>query len=209
MLTIVGAVAAVGIATTDWWSVWREKSHVERVAKPAVMVALLVLALSVDADPAASKWLVVIGLLFGLVGDVFLLPDVDRFLAGLGAFLIGHCFYIAAFLLMDLAFIGIVGGFAAGGVLLTYLGWPIINKVRGGPYGVPVIAYLAVTVALVVVATATHRWPIAAGGVFFAVSDGLLGLDRFVRPAPRRRVLVHMLYHLGQAGFVVGVVWTF
>lgn len=209
MLTIVGAVAAVGIATTDWWSVWRGKSHVERVAKPAVMVALLVLALSVDADPAASKWLVVIGLLFGLVGDVFLLPDVDRFLAGLGAFLIGHCFYIAAFLLMDLAFIGIVGGFAAGGVLLTYLGWPIINKVRGGPYGVPVIAYLAVTVALVVVATATHRWPIAAGGVFFAVSDGLLGLDRFVRPAPRRRVLVHMLYHLGQAGFVVGVVWTF
>jgi alkenylglycerophosphocholine/alkenylglycerophosphoethanolamine hydrolase len=207
MLTIVGGVVAAVLAATDWWSVWRGKSHVEQFAKPAVMVALLVLSLSVDADPAASKWLVAIGLLFGLAGDVFLLPQVDQFLAGLGAFLIGHCFYIAAFLLMDLAFIGIVGGCAAGVVLLTYLGWPIIKKVRGGPYGVPVIAYLAVVLVLVVVATATHRWPIAAGGVFFAVSDGLLGLDRFVRPAPYRRVLVHMLYHLGQAGFVVGLVW--
>jgi len=35
----------------------------------------------------------------------------------------------------------------------------------------------------------------------------LLGLDRFVYPAPHRRVLVHMLYHLGQAGFVWGLAW--
>jgi uncharacterized membrane protein YhhN len=207
MLLIVGGVVAAVLAATDWWSVWREKPQVEQCAKPAVMIALLVLALSLDADPTASRWLVVIGLLFGLAGDVFLLPQVDKFLAGLGTFLIGHCFYIAAFLMMDLAFIGIIGGLAAGGVLLSYLGWPIIKNVRGGPYGVPVIAYLAVVVALVVVATATHRWPIAAGGVCFAESDGRLGLDRFVRPAPRRRVLVHMLYHLGQAGFVVGLIW--
>ena len=70
MVTIIVGLVAAGLAATDWWSVWRGKSHVEQFAKPAVMVALLVLAVSIDADPAASKWLVVIGLLFGLAGDV-------------------------------------------------------------------------------------------------------------------------------------------
>lgn len=171
------------------------------------MVALIGVALLIDAEPATSRWLVIAGLTCGLAGDVLLLPQVDRFLAGLGAFLVGHGMYIVAFLLMDLAFIGIVGGLAAAAVLAIYLGWPIITRVYRGAYGVPVMAYLAVTMALVVVATATHRWPIAAGGVFFAVSDGLLGLDRFVYPAPQRRVLVHILYHLGQAGFVLGLGW--
>lgn len=201
----IGVAAA--LAAADWWSVWRVRPDIERFAKPGVMVALVGVALLIDAEPELSRWLVVAGLVFGLAGDVCLLPQVDKFLAGLALFLIGHGFYVAAFLLMDLAFIGIVGGIAAAAVLLTYLGWPIIRRVRGGAYGVPVMAYLGMVMAMVVVATATHRWPIAAGGVFFAVSDGLLGLDRFVHPAPNRRVVVHMLYHLGQAGFVVGLGW--
>lgn len=207
MIWFFGA-AAVAFAATDWWSVWSGAPKVEQLAKPGVMVALMLVAIVIDAEPAAAKWLLITGLAFGLVGDVCLLPQVDRFLAGLGAFLIGHGFYVAAFATMDLALIGVVGGFAAAAVLLVYLGWPIITSVRGGPLGVPVIAYLAMVVAVVVFATATHRWPIAAGGVFFATSDGLLGLDRFVRPAPRRRVVVHILYHLGQAGFVLGLGWV-
>ncbi|MFT4988512.1 MAG: hypothetical protein ACI9BK_001285, partial [Acidimicrobiales bacterium] len=30
MLTIVGGVVAAVLAATDWWSVWRGKSHVEQ-----------------------------------------------------------------------------------------------------------------------------------------------------------------------------------
>ena len=206
MIVFLGLVAA-GLAAIDWFSAWRGRPRVEQVAKPAVMVAFILLAIGIDADPSAARWLVVIGLAFGLAGDIFLLPQVDRFLAGLGAFLLGHGFYVAGFATMDLAFIGIVGGCAAAAVLLLYLGWPIMQRVRGGPFAVPVSAYLAMTVTVVIFATATHRWPIAVGGVLFATSDGLLGLDRFVLPAPGRRVVVHVLYHLGQAGFVVGLGW--
>jgi len=180
VIVFLGLVAA-GLAAIDWFSAWRGRPRVEQVAKPAVMVAFILLAIGIDADPSAARWLVVIGLAFGLAGDIFLLPQVDRFLAGLGAFLLGHGFYVAAFATMDLAFIGIVGGCAAAAVLLLYLGWPIMQRVRGGPFAVPVSAYLAM--------------------------DGLLGLDRFVLPAPGRRVVVHVLYHLGQAGFVVGLGW--
>ena len=207
MIIVFGVLAAV-CAAADWWAVWTARPSVEQIAKPGVMIALIIVALSVDAEPSMAKWLVVSGLVFGLVGDVLLLPQTDQFLAGLASFLIGHGFYVAAFLTMDLAFIGIVGGVAAAIVLLTYLGWPILTAVWPGPYRVPVSAYLTMTMALVIVATATHRWPIAAGGVFFAVSDGLLGRDRFVHPAPRGRVIVHVLYHVAQAGFVWGLVWT-
>lgn len=201
---IVGALAVLAMAV-DWWSVWTSTIAVERFAKPAVMVALIALALVGDAEPSAARWLLVAGLMFGLAGDIFLLPNVDRFLYGLGCFLVGHLMYSAAFAAMDLAFIGIIGGITAAAALIGYLGWPTVRAVRGGPMGPPVLAYMAVIGLMVVLATATHRWPIAAGGVLFATSDGLLGLDRFVSPAPRRRVLVHILYHLGQAGFVLGL----
>lgn len=172
------------------------------------MVALIVTALVLDAEPPIARWLIIVGLTFGLAGDILLLPRVDRFLYGLAAFLVGHGFYIAAFATMELSAIGIVGGLAAAMVLLGYLGLPTIRKVWGGPFGVPVTLYMVIVGALVVMGTATHRWPIAAGGVLFGLSDGLLGLDRFVSPAPRRRVLVHMLYHSGQAGLVLGLGWV-
>jgi len=206
-MTWASAFAFGVFALADWMAVWTDRIQVERVAKPLVMVALIGLALVVDADPAIARWFMIAGLVFGLVGDVMLSPDVDRFLHGLAAFLVGHLFYVAAFATMDWAFIGVVGGLAAAAVLMLYLGWPTVKNVRGGPLGLPVIAYMGVVSALVVTGTATHRWPIAAGGVLFAVSDGLLGLDRFVKPAPRRRVVVHMLYHLGQLGLVLGLAW--
>ena len=204
-MTIALVVLAVAIAAVDWWSVSTGRGAVEQIAKPLVMVALIGIALSIDAEPAAARWLVVAGLLCGLVGDVMLLPQVDRFLYGLGAFLIGHGFYVAAFATMELAFIGIVGGITAAAFLFGYLAVPVVKKVRGGSLFVPVVAYMTVVGLLVVFGTATHRWPIAIGGVLFAVSDGLLGLDRFVTPAPNRRVVVHMLYHLGQLGLVLGL----
>ena len=70
----------------------------------------------------------------------------------------------------------------------------------------PVIAYIGITVAIMLLGTATGRWLVAFGALAFASSDGLLGSDRFVRPAPDRRVVVHLLYHLGQAAILAGFV---
>lgn len=209
MMLVVLGVASAAAALVDWWSVWQGRRGLEQFAKPTVMVVLIALALAIDADPAVAKPLIVLGLVAGLVGDVMLLPRVDRFLVGLGAFLVGHVLYIAALSTMDLVFIGLVGGCFAAAVLMLYLGWPVVKAVIGTPYAVPVVLYMAAVCGLVIVGTATHRWPIAIGGVLFATSDGLLGRDRFVRPAPGRRVVVHMLYHLGQAGLVVGLATVF
>src|SRR5690606_41962032 len=66
--------------------------------KPLTTVLILLLALlaSPPVTPA-YQWLIVLGLLFSLAGDVFLMLPRDRFVAGLVSFLIAHLFYIAAF----------------------------------------------------------------------------------------------------------------
>ena len=69
----------------------RGRRSVERWAKPAVMVALAVVAVALGAtDDTTGRW-VLAALALGLVGDVMLLGDSPaRFLGGLAAFLVGH-----------------------------------------------------------------------------------------------------------------------
>ena len=74
---------AIGCMLTDWWSVATRRVRVEAVAKPAVMVALIGVALTGDVDPTSIRPWIVAGLAFGLVGDIALLPRIDRFIVGL------------------------------------------------------------------------------------------------------------------------------
>jgi uncharacterized membrane protein YhhN len=208
MIAIV--LAAAGLtAMVDWWSVATRNYRVETIAKPLVMIWLIIAALIIDADPTSARPWIVAGLVAGLAGDIFLLPNFDRFLAGLGAFLVGHVLYIGGLIQIRDGWVLFVIGAVAGVALLAVIGRPIVLAVRGTSYFVPVTIYIGAVGALVVVGIATGRWVLAAGAVSFALSDALLGSDRFVTPAPNRRVYVHVLYQLGQAGLVIGLSATF
>ena len=92
---VAAALTAV-VALVDWWAVARDDRRTERWAKPAVVGGLLVVALLAGAAGSpAGRW-VLLALALGLVGDVLLLPDVDRFVGGLLAFLLGHLAWVAA-----------------------------------------------------------------------------------------------------------------
>ena len=95
MPIIVGVTAAAMIA--DWVAVSRDADRIEEMAKPLVMIGLIA-AVIAGGDGTAPVVLVVIALVCGLAGDVFLLPRLDRFVAGLGAFLLGHLAYATAYL---------------------------------------------------------------------------------------------------------------
>jgi alkenylglycerophosphocholine hydrolase len=200
---ILATVAAIAMVV-DWWAVHNRRQPVENVAKPMVMIGLIGIALAADFEPASTRPWIIVALVLGLAGDVCLLPQVDKFIAGLGAFLLGHSAYLVAFSIVSspswLLLIGLVGAAA----LIAAFGVDIISAVRGSAMVWPVTAYIAVTVTIIMVGAATGRWLVAMGALVFALSDGLLGSDRFVRPAPERRVLVHVLYHTGQAAILVG-----
>ena len=85
-------------ALADWAAVARRRPDLESVAKPAVLVILILLAWLLRADSVDYGNQLLLGLVLSLIGDVLLLGRSDRhFLAGLIAFLLAHVAYICLF----------------------------------------------------------------------------------------------------------------
>src|SRR3954463_14026993 len=98
MTTTAGALLVLAgvFALVDWTGVLRHDLRLRYVGKPATLAALVAAAIALHpADGTVRVWMVV-GLLFSLAGDVFLLlPDGEKwFIAGLGSFFAGHVAYV-------------------------------------------------------------------------------------------------------------------
>jgi alkenylglycerophosphocholine hydrolase len=206
-LVLLGIAAVVAVA--NWVSRVRDDHRLEVLTKPTATLLLLGVALALDPEvPAQQAW-VAAGLALSLVGDVLLLPQVERFVGGIAAFLLAH-----------LAF---VGGFAAAGidaqtaavaavavtVLALPVAWRLLGALRAsedrGLVG-PVVVYLVVIAAMVAAAAGTGSRLALAGAAVFLLSDTILAWNRFVRPLPFGRPAVMITYHLGLTGIVLALV---
>jgi uncharacterized membrane protein YhhN len=202
-------VLPAGFALLDWYAVAREDRRTETWAKPATLLTLIVVSVSLGAaDSGPGRWLLV-ALAFGLLGDVFLLGrTTGRFQAGLAAFLVGHLAYLGCFVALGLGRPGwaLAGVAVAGAAMFQARGvLPATHRSDGPVLSVPVGVYMLVITAMVVAAWATGDWLVALGASVFVGSDTLLAINRFVRPLPRADVAVMVAYHLGQALIVLGV----
>ena len=150
--------------------------------KPLTMVFILLIAMLGQATVPFYKYMIIIGLVFSMAGDVFLMLPSNRFVAGLVAFLIAHLFYITAF----------------ASEINSLVGWPLIPlAVYGifiyilldsflGKLKIPVLVYV---VAILVMAWfAWERWIQTSqtgtllafiGAVLFVISDTILAINRF------------------------------
>jgi uncharacterized membrane protein YhhN len=196
-------------AVVDWYAVARGDRRTETWAKPATLAALVVVALVLGAaDSSAGLWLL-LALLLGLAGDVFLLDDSDsRFRLGLAAFLLGHLAFVISFtrLGLDPPDWQWMAWFVLFGCLVATRQVVPATFLRGGQaLALPVAFYTVVIGAMVILAFDTGEPLVALGAAVFAVSDSILALDRFVRPRPWAPVAVMVTYHLGQALIVAGV----
>jgi uncharacterized membrane protein YhhN len=197
------------LALVEWYAVWRRDRRTQTWAKPAVLIALIVTALALGAtDSTAGIWLLV-ALVFGLGGDVFLLGESDsRFRLGLASFLVGHLAYVACFIALGLDPQGwnYLSFLVLGGCLLATRQVAASTYLRGGlALAAPVAVYTVVIGAMVIYAFTTGVGLIAVGATIFAVSDTVLARDRFVRPWDGAQLLVMVTYHVGQALIVAGV----
>ena len=207
-------LVAICAAITDWVAVGTGRRGLEFVAKPAVMVALVGLAVALvpgsSASDAARPWFVA-ALLLSLAGDVLLMLPRERFVGGLIAFLLAHLAYIVGLgviaLVSGVVPVGVVIGLVVVGSIVLFVGLPVVRAVRlGRPrLVVPVVAYLAVISSMVVVACATGRPVAIAGALLFYASDAILAWDRFVTPKRWGRVATHVTYHAGQALLVLSL----
>lgn len=158
-------------------------------------------------------------LLLGTLGDIFLSRTAERnFLLGLGAFLVGHIFYIV-----------LLAGLSGGITPFVTAPWRIIAALcliavavavtrrllpHLGPLRVPVWIYVFVILCMGLVAlTLPAVWPFVLailGAILFIASDAILGFELFVfkdHPAPRRlpATVLWFLYWGGQCLIVLAV----
>jgi uncharacterized membrane protein YhhN len=206
-------VAAVIAAVIDWWAVSESRRSVELLAKPATMALLVGVAAGAGSPPGDVRAWLVVGAVLGLFGDVALMFDGESpFMVGLGCFAFGHLAYAAAALTIgfDAAW-GIVGVVWMVALLaFRFMSRTVPGARReGGPVlGAAVVFYAAVITAMVVTACGTGVWVAGIGAMLFAVSDWVLGHQKFVGPFPGGRLAVIVPYHLGQALLIVGLAAT-
>lgn len=156
-----------------------------------------------------ANWLVLAALLFSAVGDVALALDGQRyFVVGLGAFLVGHLFYTAAFLqhaafqplsLLPTTLILLLG------TVVSWQLWPRLGKLR-----LPVLLYILVSMGMGVSASwqRPFSWLAVLGAITFMLSDTGIAVDKFLRPFVHRDFWVMSSYYLAQLlitlSFVLG-----
>lgn len=214
--------AVFGIAMLDWYAIWTDHEKLNWFTKPATMLALL-LWLGLTSGFSGKLLWFGLAILFGLLGDIFLLLPRKFFLPGLVAFLIGHLAYVAGFW-FDLATLT-VQHFALVlviGVILFLVAPALLNGMRGKDFAkklrAPVMAYMLIISLMVFCAASTLfsvEWKPAASGLavsgalLFFCSDTMLAYREFVNAFPKARFWVRVTYHLAQIALVAAAVVNF
>jgi uncharacterized membrane protein YhhN len=179
-------------------------------AKPLLMITLLVYFVIASKGYPRWRYYVMAALVFSWAGDVFLISS-EWFIAGLVSFLIAHVFYIIAYQATgashgELRPLDILK-FAVYGVVLMWIIYPGLGDMLA-----PVLIYALVLLAMGVWAhkrrgattTASFKL-VAVGAILFALSDGLIAVNKFAYPIPAERILIMSIYMTAQYLIVQGL----
>lgn len=198
---------------------WKGWIRLEYVAKPAVMIVLLLWLWTSVGISGALLWFGV-GILFSLLGDVLLMISLDRmFLLGLVAFLLAHIAYVIGFNIplpvfsaWSLVFAFMVG---LGGTRIIRR---ILEAIGNNRMRKPVIVY-SLVISLMLLSAMMKltdvTWDAGAaalvslGAFLFYLSDIVLAWNKFVAPIQNGRIYNIGLYHLGQIALIAGVIAQF
>jgi uncharacterized membrane protein YhhN len=205
---LLASVSVVALVLSDYRA-WRIGRF---IFKPLAAAAFIWLALRLDATQTAYGTWLLAGLVFCALGDLLLMPDDDRsFLAGLGAFLIGHLLYSVAFLQLPVNPTGsLLSALPALLLLALVLRW-LLPYVPGN-MRLPVALYVVVITAMLVTAGATAGQalaPLAISGAWcFALSDVAVARRQFVTHSRASALWGTPLYFFAQMLIAASIAFT-
>lgn len=204
------AIALSAVLTT--FSAQMGMSTAYAVFKPLTMALALACVAIVARSSARTTgfWLLMSGLCFSMVGDVFLLTD-QRFVPGLIAFLLAHLCYIALFT-RDAPWItnktGLACCLGAGALVFSYLyrhGLPPAMQLPVAIYVMVIAVMSAQAIGRAYVLRTSAARCVASGALSFMVSDTVLALNKFAFAVPYSFVAVLGTYYLAQWLIVHGM----
>lgn len=220
----------------DWIAVGARVRWLERIVKPLVLLALLAAAVTTPATDvrawliAALIFGVVGDAALAFEPQPELVPAeagaskaarLPRsgndgataggapFMVGLAAFLVGHLCYLGALSAYGIDRLSVIFGLLLVLIALLSFGYRIIagaHGLGGIPLTVGVTLYMVALGSVVVFGVGTARLWIAAGVVLFAISDLMLGYDRFVQARTWSPIAVIVTYHLAQGLVLLGLI---
>jgi uncharacterized membrane protein YhhN len=188
-----------------------------QVAKPMLMPALAILIYT-HKTIHSGKTMVLTGLFFSWLGDIFLLIESGNslfFILGLASFLITHVCYIRYFLSIRAAapsqlkkypiYTLLILCYGAG---LVWLLFPFLGGLK-----IPVMLYAAVICSMLLGSihvffkvNAPSNWNFVAGALLFVLSDSLLAFNKFYQPLPFAGTWIMLTYSAAQYFIVRGFI---
>ena len=188
-LALATAMMSLAAAVTYWLAfATREVKGAAGAAVKTGSTALLAL-LALAMPPGGWFWLIPLGLALGALGDLFLaLGGVQRFLAGVAAFGLGHLAYAGGFLWRsgEIGFdgLGLSEAVALAGLLSLLLSTEVWLAPRAGDLRQPVRGYVGLIglrgVAAVLLPAHAGQGVVRLGAGLFILSDLMLALQLFV-----------------------------
>jgi uncharacterized membrane protein YhhN len=137
---------------------------------------------------------VLAALVLSAIGDLCLLGRGRRaFVVGVGAFLLAHVAYAAAFAPRASPSAPIGAALAVAGALVLRWLWPHMGSLR-----IPVIAYALAISAMLWLALGVPSTVVRVGAVLFYLSDLTVARDRLVEERPVNRIVGIPIYYAAQ-----------
>ncbi|GIP27670.1 membrane protein [Paenibacillus sp. J23TS9] len=162
------------------------------------MCLILIYAyLQMPASKKRHALLVLAGLFFCMLGDGLL----HWFLIGLSAFLIGHLFYLSAFItrwkFSSIRLYSIIPVACFAG----FMGWRLLQGLENGSnaaMAVPVLMYLIVISLMGFFAVMSGNLLASCGALLFIASDSILSWNMFISDISYSGILIMTTYYSAQ-----------
>lgn len=180
--------------------VWRKKEkQLKFIFKP--LTTLLIIAIAFLNEPGSFflyKNLIIAGLFFALLGDIFLMLPKNRFVAGLSAFAISVILLTFAFAIAPGPYFGWIYLIPSAVYAIIFL---LVFLKRTGKMTIPVMAYV-ILLTLFLWQASGRAWYLAEDGVMlaffgaiaFILSDSILAYNKFIKAFRLAPVFYMSLY---------------
>jgi uncharacterized membrane protein YhhN len=184
------------------------------LAKPfplLILIGALIWGFYRSGHPDVFSIIMGTGLVFGLVGDIFLIQERRFFIPGLVSFLLGHLLYIAAFIheTNTIAFYG----FIPVVFILAFFAIFIVKMETAAKKLLPAIAVYVLALCFMSVSAFSFDlsrgagFPLfSVGALIFCLSDAALSWTLFVKETKVSNVLVLISYFIAQTIIAFGVI---
>jgi uncharacterized membrane protein YhhN len=175
------------------------KQVLKYIFKPATTLLVITLVLvKTNGNYELYSIFIITGLIFSLIGDIYLMLPDDKFFKGLVSFFVAHIFFVISFVIGFGPYFDIL-------LLIPAIVYAIVFLIKilpkTGELKIPVLLYSGMLVLFLWQATGRFYYLADSsalftftGAIMFVISDSILGYSKFIKKSHLSTLLIHVTY---------------